>query len=154
MVNRRAARVLLFDEHDRVLLFHGVDSSTPDANPWWFTPGGGLEPGETPHEAAVREVKEETGFTLGSVSGPVYEQEMDFAFEDVQLHQYEQFFVAHVQEFEIDHHGWTDLEKRSMLGARWWSLNDLESTTETIYPAILAELVRTELGRGTYPSLR
>ena len=144
-MNRRAARVLLFNEHNRVLLFRGHDSHLSDQDSWWFTPGGGLEPGETPKDAALREVKEETGLTLESVSGPVYEQEMDFAFEDVQLHQYEQFFVAHVKEFDIDPHGWTDLEKRSVLESRWWSLEELDSTSETIYPEVLAALVRKEL---------
>lgn len=146
-MNRRAARVIVFDEHDRVLLFRGVDSTTPERKPWWFTPGGGLEPGETVHEAALREVQEETGLTLESVIGPVYEQEMDFAFEDVQLHQYEQFFVAHVHEFTPNSDGWTELEKRTMLESRWWSLDELEHTTETIYPEVLAELVRTEVSR-------
>ncbi|MBB5631824.1 8-oxo-dGTP pyrophosphatase MutT (NUDIX family) [Cryobacterium mesophilum] len=146
-MNRRAARVILFDEHSRVLLFRGRDSSAPDRGSWWFTPGGGLDPGESPHEAALREVREETGLTLASVSGPVYEQEIDFAFEDVQLHRYEQFFVARVNEFVIDPHGWTDLEKRSMLESRWWSLDELESTTETINPEALAELVRVQIKR-------
>lgn len=146
-MNRRAARVLLFDEQNRVLLFRGMDSTTAERDPWWFTPGGGLEPGETPHEAALREVKEETGLTLASVAGPVYEQEMDFAFEDVQLHQYEQFFVAHVHAFDVSAEGWSDLEKRTMLESRWWSLDELESTTETIYPDVLATLVRAEVDR-------
>lgn len=144
-MKRQAARVILFDEHDRVLLFRGVDSTIADATPWWFTPGGGLEPGETPREAALREVREETGLSLESVSGPVYEQEMDFTFEDVDLHQYEQFFVAHVHEFAITVEGRTDLEKRTMLESRWWSLDELENTTETIYPAVLAKLVRAQL---------
>lgn len=137
----------MFNEHDHVLLLRGVDSTTPEREPWWFTPGGGLEPGETPREAAQREVKEETGHTLESVTGPVYEQEMDFAFEGVQLHQYEQFFVAHVHDFAPSSEGWTELEKRTMLESRWWSLDELEHTAETIYPEVLASLVRTELGR-------
>lgn len=146
-MNRRAARVILFNEQDRVLLIRGVDSTTRGRAPWWFTPGGGLEPGETPHEAALREVREETGLTLESVSGPVYEQEMDFAFEGVQLHQYEQFFVAHVHDVTLSSDGWTDLEKRTMLESRWWSLDELEHTTETIFPKALATIVRAELGR-------
>ena len=145
MVNRRAARVILFDEQDRILLFRGIDSTEPDATGWWFTPGGGLEPGETPREAALREVSEETGVALESVSGPVYEQHMGFTFEGEPLHQYEQFFVAHVHNVVLNSEGWTDLEKRTMLESRWWSLDELASTTETIYPAVLAELVRTQL---------
>ncbi|GAA3746191.1 hypothetical protein GCM10022239_22200 [Leifsonia bigeumensis] len=128
-----------------MLLFRGRDASAPDRGSWWFTPGGGLDAGESPREAALREVREETGLALSSVSGPVFEQEIDFAFEDIQLHQYEQFFVAWVTAFDVTHDGGTELEKRSMLESRWWSLAELEATTETIYPAVLAELVRVQL---------
>lgn len=145
MVNRRAARVILFDEQDRVLLFRGIDSTRPDAAPWWFTPGGGLEPGETTRDAALREVLEETGIRLPSVIGPVLDRETDFTFEGEPLHQYEQFFIAHVHGVEIDSSGWSELEKRMMLESRWWSLDELESTSETIYPENLADLVREQL---------
>jgi 8-oxo-dGTP pyrophosphatase MutT (NUDIX family) len=145
MVNRRAARVILFDEQDRVLLFRGIDSTTPDADTWWFTPGGGLEPGETPRDAAVREVMEETGVQLPSVAGPVFARHTDFIFEGEPLHQYEEFFVAHVAGIRLSTDGWSELEKRTMLESRWWSLEDLESTTEKIYPPELAHLVRTHL---------
>lgn len=30
----------------------------------WNFPGGGIEPGETPEEACIRELKEETGYTI------------------------------------------------------------------------------------------
>ncbi len=146
-MNRRAARVLIFNEHDCVLLFREFDSTTPEHLPWWCTPGGGLEPGETLHEAAIREVKEETGITLTSVSGPIYDEETDLTYEGVELHQYQQFVVAHVHEVAVSAEGWTDLEKRIMLESRWWKLSDLENTTETIYPENLAQLVRAELER-------
>ncbi|MEU3949368.1 NUDIX domain-containing protein [Streptomyces sp. NPDC029526] len=53
-----AAGVLLFDEHDRVLL---VD---PTYKPGWEFPGGVVEPGEAPARAGMREVAEETGISL------------------------------------------------------------------------------------------
>jgi 8-oxo-dGTP pyrophosphatase MutT (NUDIX family) len=53
-----AAGVLLFDEHDRVLL---VD---PTYKPGWEFPGGVVEAGEAPTRAGVREVAEEIGVTL------------------------------------------------------------------------------------------
>jgi 8-oxo-dGTP pyrophosphatase MutT (NUDIX family) len=42
---RRAARVILIDERGRVLLLRGSDPGRPEAGTWWFTPGGGVEPG-------------------------------------------------------------------------------------------------------------
>ncbi|THA75685.1 NUDIX domain-containing protein [Streptomyces sp. A0642] len=56
-----AAGVLLFDEHDRVLL---VD---PTYKPGWEFPGGVVEPGEAPAQAGIREVAEEIGLHLERV---------------------------------------------------------------------------------------
>ncbi|MEU0603122.1 NUDIX domain-containing protein [Streptomyces sp. NPDC006393] len=56
-----ASGVLLFDEHDRVLL---VD---PTYKPGWEFPGGVVEPGEAPARAGMREVAEETGLRLDEV---------------------------------------------------------------------------------------
>ncbi|MGW1844246.1 NUDIX domain-containing protein [Streptomyces sp. NPDC001966] len=56
-----AAGVLLFDEHDRVLL---VD---PTYKPGWEFPGGVVESGEAPAQAGIREVAEEIGIRLDRV---------------------------------------------------------------------------------------
>ncbi|AXG76531.1 NUDIX hydrolase [Streptomyces paludis] len=58
-----AAGVLLFDEHDRVLL---VD---PTYKPGWEFPGGVVERGEAPARAGMREVAEEIGIELDRVPG-------------------------------------------------------------------------------------
>ena len=62
--------MLLVDESRRVLLFSGIDRTKPDVPPWWFPVGGGLQPGETPQDAAIRETREETGLLI-SDSGPI-----------------------------------------------------------------------------------
>lgn len=54
---RVAAGVLFFDERDRVLLV------VPSYKPYRDIPGGYVESGETPHQAATREVGEELGIT-------------------------------------------------------------------------------------------
>ena len=62
-LERDAVRVVLTDGGGRVLLFH---VRTPDETPdgWWELPGGGLGPGESYLEAAIREIREETGLLL------------------------------------------------------------------------------------------
>ena len=47
---------ILTDDHNRVLLCLRNDINL------WNLPGGGVESGEAPWEAVIREVKEETGF--------------------------------------------------------------------------------------------
>lgn len=50
-----AVSVVLRDDHGRVLLVRHAELGT------WMTPGGAIEPAETPADAAVREDWEETG---------------------------------------------------------------------------------------------
>jgi 8-oxo-dGTP pyrophosphatase MutT (NUDIX family) len=54
---RTAAGALFFDKAGRVLLVK------PTYKPGWEIPGGYMHPGETPSEAAAREVQEELGIT-------------------------------------------------------------------------------------------
>jgi mutator protein MutT len=49
------ANTLIFNEKKEILLCHRTDKDM------WNFPGGGVESGETPEEAAIREVREEIG---------------------------------------------------------------------------------------------
>jgi 8-oxo-dGTP pyrophosphatase MutT (NUDIX family) len=62
----RLSLVVLHDAHGRVL----VQLREPD-KPYggmWGLVGGHIEPGETPEDAARREVREETGFAVGDLT--------------------------------------------------------------------------------------
>jgi ADP-ribose pyrophosphatase YjhB (NUDIX family) len=56
---RIAAYALVVDDAGRTLLVRGTN-----ARGWWFLPGGGVEHGEHPEQAAIRETAEETGYTI------------------------------------------------------------------------------------------
>jgi 8-oxo-dGTP pyrophosphatase MutT (NUDIX family) len=139
---REAARIILIDEAGRTLLFRGLDPTDPEAGSWWFTPGGGREGDESHEQTARREVFEETGLEITDMSGPVFGREFDIDFVGEPIHQVEMYFVAHVTAFEPHSAGWTDLERSSFIDHRWWSAEDIDASTEKIYPVNLAALMR------------
>ncbi len=143
MTPRVAARVIVLDATGAVLLLRGCDPGRPDAGSWWFTPGGGVDPGETISAAARREVEEETGLQIDDAGSAVYERSTVFNFEGDEIAQTESFFVVTTERFEPDDRAWTDLEQRSLLGHRWWTAAEMRSSTDTFYPENLADLVES-----------
>lgn len=144
-VNRLTSRVLLFDRDNRVLLFL---TTAPDTSgiARWLTPGGGVDPGETHHEAALRELEEETGLVLDSLGEPVWSH--DFVVQwDAADHDtgHAEFYTATVDAFEPSDGQWTDDERVDVLAHKWWTLAELISTDEAYEPAELVNLVRRQL---------
>ncbi len=144
---RRAARVLLVDAANRVLLLRGFDPATPEAR-YWFTIGGGLNPGETPAEGAARETYEEVGLQLSpaEVGEPVWHDTTEFSFEGRWYRQQQDFYLVRVDAWEADVSGRDEVELRSTDQHRWWSVPELLATDERYYPAELPELLARLLG--------
>ena len=150
MLEREAARVVLVDLDDRVLLVEGHDPARPESGWYWFTVGGGLEPGEDLRAGAVREVREECGLVLTPADlGPVRRADLvEFGFEHLRVRQRQSFFLVRTDAFEPDVAGWVELEVRAQRGLRWWPLQELRTTSETVYPVDLAELVDEAIRSG------
>ncbi|MFI6329953.1 NUDIX hydrolase [Micromonospora chersina] len=66
MASYDVALVLLVDASGAILLQHR-DEHAPVSPNQWSLPGGRIEPGESPEEAARRELLEETGLTAGEL---------------------------------------------------------------------------------------
>lgn len=124
--HRRAARVVLFDARGRVLLAVGHDADQPGRR-WWFTIGGGILPGETRREGAVREVREETGLALEprALLGPVLLRRAEFRFLHRTLRQDEWFYLGRTRATDLDRSGWTEVERATVDGQRWWDPAEL-----------------------------
>ena len=136
---RRAARLLVVDEADALLLIHGFDPGAPDAGSFWFTPGGGLEPGEDFEEAARRELLEETGAVAGILTPVGDERIAEFTLEGHQFVQAERFFAVRLSRFDPAPTALTDLELRSHLESRWWSRAEFAAERPVAYPEDLTQ---------------
>lgn len=130
-----------------VLLIKGRDPARPEAGTWWLTPGGGIEDGESIEDALVREILEETGLVLPAerVGSIVATRVAEFEFDELEYRQSESFFAIEVDEFVPHAHGWDAIEQRALLDHRWWTLDELRSTTELVYPRELAAVVEAVL---------
>ena len=158
LLRRRAARVLVLDPDGRLLLLRGSDPATPGPRFWW-TVGGGLEPGESARDGAVRELHEETGIVVPAASlvGPLHRDVSSFAFDRFWLEQENEYFAVRVP-------GWTTapaaleaVEVASIDGAGWWTLEQVRAhidgrphdgpgrPDEPVYPAELPEVLAAAL---------
>jgi 8-oxo-dGTP pyrophosphatase MutT (NUDIX family) len=144
---REAARVLVFDGSDRLLLLRGHDPAMPERS-WWFTPGGGLHEGETARQAASREAREETGFVFApdELVGPVWERTAVFDFMERPYVQHEEFFVARVGVDSLrGEAAWTAIERDTLEAVAWLSADEIVGAEIEVFPNVLGEILPTVL---------
>jgi 8-oxo-dGTP pyrophosphatase MutT (NUDIX family) len=142
-VDRPSARVVVVDEGGRALLFR-VEDPHDDKPPVWVTPGGGMEPGESPADTAARELLEETGVRVDprDLLGPVAVCSGDWVFRGTPLSSVDWYFALRTETFEPSTDTLTDLEREIHAACRWWPADELESTDELVIPSGLAGVVR------------
>ncbi len=135
---RPAARILLVDGAGRALLFRFV---TDDRPPFWCTPGGALDPGESYAAAARRELFEETGI-IADPGPEVAQRTVDFlTIERVPVTADERWFRVDIDAAEVDPAGHTELERRVMTEWRWFARDEIADWPELIYPADLMAML-------------
>ncbi|MQA27753.1 MAG: NUDIX domain-containing protein, partial [Micromonosporaceae bacterium] len=125
------------------------DPARPQA--WyWFTVGGGIDPGETARQAAARELREETGLSIPeeALGEPVWREVTEFGFDGRRYRQDQEFFLFRTACFEIDTDGWDEVERRTVNAIRWWAAHELERSDEVFHPRDLPALLRRVLTEG------
>lgn len=125
----RVAAYALLVERDRILLCR-LSAQVPRHQGKWTLPGGGIEFGERPEEAVVREVREETGLvvtveSLAAVDSTVVES------DGVQSHNIRILYRADVVGGTLcnELEGSTDL-------CQWWDRNALPPVVSLVNVAI------------------
>ena len=71
----------------------------------------------------------------------VLRREFDFQFIGRRWRADEAYFIVKTTRFDVSSAGWDDIERQSIVQHRWWSLDELIDTHETVHPAGLAELI-------------
>lgn len=150
---RPAVRALLMDPSDgAVLLMRSRFPGWKRAR--WLTPGGGVDEGETPEAALLREVFEETRLTIGSeaiVGGPVWSRRVRYQWRGVHYDQDERFYLLHVPRFDPDPQANpAEHETEALETFGWWTAAAMAATEEQFIPrAIVTELA--PLAAGALP---
>lgn len=140
---RTAVRVLLLSaDGTRTFLFRDTDLGLDPVVHFWGTPGGGVDPGETAEETAVREVREETGVEIGAgdLLGPLAVRRVLHGYSDVVVDQHETYFAVVVDDFELDRAGHTEGELASIVEGRWLTAVEVEALEEDVHPRNLREI--------------
>jgi 8-oxo-dGTP pyrophosphatase MutT (NUDIX family) len=141
---RRSARILLLDGSSRILLLRFLrDPADRALGHGWVTPGGGVNDGESLQQAGARELREEIGLKVAAHElGPPVAYSSGYTdlgwagglFRD-------DFFCHRVDAHGVDTSRMEAFELASHAGHRWWTLDELTSTTDTVYPYGLAPLL-------------
>ncbi|GJF23492.1 MULTISPECIES: bifunctional GNAT family N-acetyltransferase/NUDIX hydrolase [Streptomyces] len=139
-IPRRAARVAVLDPDGAVFLLR---YDNVEVGVHWAMPGGGLDEDESPREGALRELREETGWTDLEPGPLLCTWEHDFTHLSVgPVRQHEHIYVAHGPRREpTGPHLAAAHAADGILTWRWWSRAELAEASEALWPPDLPRLL-------------
>ncbi len=146
-IPRVGGRVLLVDASQRLLLIH---ERLEHGGTHWLTPGGGVEQGEHPREAARRETLEETGIEidLPGDAEAVLVTRREWSWRGVDYDQVDHFFLVRVPDgLPVSPRALTAVEQLTLLGTRWWTARELQATDETLVPPDVGDVLAALLAK-------
>jgi 8-oxo-dGTP pyrophosphatase MutT (NUDIX family) len=153
IVERDTVRVVVVDADDKVLLFHTRDIDHPGLGEWWELPGGGIEPGETHVDAAVRELHEEAGIVADPARiGPAnWRRRASFRHRRRRHLQNEVIVPLRltIPGPDIDESNRLDYEHEDYFAFRWWPTEEIVNSGQRFYPGRLPALLTAFLHGDT-----
>jgi len=138
------------DPMGRVLLLRFAVTQNGKPFAFWATPGGGAAEDESDHAAAIRELAEELRLSVssldGPLDGPVHVHESTFEVNGTWWQGRDVFFHGRCAADAPVFTGGSEAEERAALqDMRWWTLEELDQTAETVFPPELATVARALL---------
>jgi 8-oxo-dGTP pyrophosphatase MutT (NUDIX family) len=151
-VSRPAVRVVCIDDDFRVLLLRWRDPVS--GSMLWEGPGGDVEAGETPFDAACRELEEETGLRDARVGGRSVVVTRDVWWAGCHLDGVEEFFVARVSDTTTGERRLSGHELVSLVGESWFTWDEICLLDEPIEPPNLREVLSDLVPEGPWSSVQ
>lgn len=148
---RRAARAVVLDPQDRILLINAKDPVGPNHRDWWEIPGGGIDSGETTQDAVRRELWEEAGISNAEIGPCIWIQAVEFTFGGWHFEQDEWVHVVRCDGTAEGPKGLEALEALAFGDQRWWDLEEILELQPRTIPYRMTEFLPDLVG-GALPS--